>query len=517
MTTSATLLGLDLGDNQLLRVDLEDTRPLGAHQSPGSAFAAAVDRAVSVPFNTNGWDTTYAIRLTDVNRAIAAKGTSPTSWSASIPASMFGPRIDGTGTFGTWSLTNGAGSGATIRMHIPFAATVTANGTSLDVAGGLAYVLVKLTYLPQPPNTPGRKSLVVRTQGGSPDDPVVSVSSVTYTSPAQNSGLDNALVELLQQWFNANLSSFEHVFATVNLGMEGASGAFQWLYPTHSAYAYIDGATLDDSLLGVLCMTESRDITGTVQELAAGAIPDAARAGFSISPERFLDKMVLPSLVAEFPQVPSTTFQLSNNNTEIDATGSVTLPAVNVAGVNYTPEMTTFRVTVNNDQLVTYAYIHIPISPGIDAYAEFTYTVAIVLGTKSDGTQSLTYQEVSPAVKHTWYTIAPWVQGVEIAASVILAIIAAAVTYGAASITSVVARVIVALIVGGVIGAIVSILEKIPEWIAGSVPDALPSVDALVLNATASTVWADGKDFGLTNVLLNNALQFGGNPGFPAA
>ena len=78
------------------------------------------------------------------------------------------------------------------------------------------------------------------------------------------------------------------------------------------------------------------------------------------------------------------------------------------------------------------------------------------------------------------------------------------------------ARVIVALVVGGVIGAIATILEKIPEWIAGSVPDALPSVDALVLNATSSTVWADGKDFGLTNVLLNNALQFGGNPGFPS-
>ena len=43
----------------------------------------------------------------------------------------------------------------------------------------------------------------------------------------------------------------------------------------------------------------------------------------------------------------------NGEHTEIDATTSITLPPVNVAGVNYTPEMTTFRVTVNNDQMVT--------------------------------------------------------------------------------------------------------------------------------------------------------------------
>lgn len=373
---------------------------------------------------------------------------------------------------------------------------------------------VKLIYLPQL-DSRDNQALMVRSAGGSADDPVVLVNSVTYTSPAPDEELTTKLTELLGQWFNANLQAFTHVFTTVNLGMEAAEDAFKWLYPTHTTYAYHDAATLDDSLLGVLCMTESRDAISTEQQLSAGAIPGSARAGFSISAERFLNKMVLPSLMAEFTEAAPNTFQ--PYSTRIDATAPIPLNAVHVAGVKYHTQMTEFRVSVENDQLITYAFIHTPVSPGIDAYAEFTYNISIVLGTKKDGTRSLTYKEMPSPKPKKWHTIAPWVEGVEITASVIVGILAAAVTMGSSVIASAVLRAIVACVVGGVAGAITMILEKIPEWIAGSVPDALPSVDALVINSTASTEWADGKDFELTTVLFNGALQFGGNPGFPTS
>jgi hypothetical protein len=59
---------------------------------------------------------------------------------------------------------------------------------------------------------------------------------------------------------------------------------------------------------------------------------------------------------------------------------------------------------------------------------------------------------------------------------------------------------------------VAAVLEKIPEWIADSVPDALPDIDALVSNATASTTWTDATDFKISNVLLNGGLQLGGDP-----
>lgn len=515
-------LPLDFDKNSLLHLQLADAEHSRARAVQGQARAASAALASSTAtFSTGGWDTVFAIRISDVNRAIAKTAVSPRTWRARVGASDFGPQIDASGTFGTWSVGIGGGSGTNLGMHLPFDATLTVNGKDHPIRGGVAYVIVHLIFLPDPGTQgPGSKDLVVRTTDQGPDSPVVEVSSVTYTSPARDENLDRALKDVLTVWCNANIAEFRHVFATVDVGrIEGESGGdFSWLTPTYTAYAYADGPTADDALLGVLCMTDGRDIAGKIEGLMSGAIPEGARAGFSISAERFLDKMILPAVQSHFSKASPGTFIVANKETQIVSTAAVALDPVRVALTDYHPEMTTFQVTLSGSEIEIYSYVHTNISPGIDAYAEVTHYVTLKLGTKADGTQSLTFVETREPKKNGWSTVAPWVEGVEITADVILAVVSLVVSNVATAARRLVFRVIIAIVAAGIIGTIAAVSEKIPEWIAGEVPDALPPIDPLVENATRPLRWANAKkELTLTGVTLNGALQLGGDPGFPDA
>ncbi|MGI5162567.1 TULIP family P47-like protein [Microbispora sp. CA-102843] len=520
MTLQIPLGSLDLDKSSLIHLQLTDAELSKAREEQGQArLALAAPVTSGVTFSTGGWDTVFAIRISDVNHAIAANAVSPTTWRARVEASDFGPQIDATGTFGTWSAAVGGGSGTNLRMHLPFDATVTVNGKDHPVKGGVAYVVVHLIFLPDPGTQgSGSKDLVVRTTDRGPDNPVVEVSSVTYTSPARDENLDRALKDVLTVWCDANIAEFKHVFATVDIGRIEGEGDFSWLAPTYTAYAYADGPTPDDALLGVLCMTDGRDIAGKVEGLESGALPEGARAGFSISAERFLEKMVLSGIQSHFPKASPKTFQVTNNNTQIVATDTVKLDPVRVGLVDYHPEMTTFQVTVSGTEIEIYAYVHTNISPGIDAYAEVTHYATLKLGTKADGTQSLTFVETREPKKNGWSTVAPWVEGLEISADVILAVVSAIASNVATAGRRLVIRVVIAIVAAGLIGTIAAVLEKIPEWIAGDVPDALPSIDPLVESATRPFRWPNAKKkFVLTAVGLNGALQLSINPGFPDA
>jgi hypothetical protein len=511
----------DLAEGQLLRISVETAetavRPPAPRLPSGLAprlTSRLATRAAATTggYTTNGWDTVYVIALPDVNAAIVSQKSSPTSWSATIQGGTFNPTINGTGSFGDWALTTG-GSGSIVRMNIPFTATVVVGADTIHVAGGTAFVEVKLEYIPQPPtdgSTPN--NLKVRTAGGSQNDPVVTVSSVTYTSPAQDDGLDNALVELLAQWMNANLMQFEHVFATVNLGLDEAKGDFAWLSPTTTSYAYLDNVSISEALLGVLCMTEGRSAEDAVQEIGAGAIPQGARSSFNLSLERVMSKMVMPGLPLEFTHAPAGAFSLSEDATQITATQHFDLDAVKVGAIDYTPNVTAYAITVVDDVLQTTISVHTPISPGIDAYFSGTYFSNISLATKDDGTQSLTWTQAEDPQTNSWYTVATWVVITEAIASLILAVVGAIASGVAAAVESVVVKVLIGMLVGGVVAAIATVVSMIPTWIAGSVPGPAPSVSGLVDGATQPQKWADSAEFKITQAVLNGGLQLGGNP-----
>lgn len=494
-----------LEDNQVMRISVDTYR---APADP-ARFAAPLSAAATYGgFNTNGWDTVYVIPLAEVNRAIKTAGSSPKSWKAELGPSKFAGKVEGEGHFDTWAVTTG-GSGSLLHMKVPFDATLTGpDGTKTSVKGGIAHVQVKLDYLASDGQ---KKDLKVRTTGGGPDDPVVAVTSVSYASPPD--GDEKAPLQgLLQKWFNANLDQFAHVFATVNLAQDEAQGAFSWLKPTYTSYAYIDAEKEEDALLGVLCMTEGRSARGAVQQVAAKSVIDGSPACFNISGERLLTKMMLPSLVAEFKDAPEGTFEVESDASRITANKPFNIEKVDVAGVSYQPVITNFTITMVGKTIETSMDIHTNISPGIDSYATITDYSTIKLATKKDNTQTLTFTRTQEPSKKSHVEVAAWVEIVEAVADLALFVIASVITKMVTSIERAVVRFIVILVVGAVTGAIAKVLEKIPEWIADEVPDAMPSIDPLIDAATSSVTWAHSKEFMIEKVQLSGALQLGGSP-----
>jgi len=481
-------------------------------------------------FTTNGWDTVFAVRASDVNGAITRRATSPKTWEATLPASFVAPELLASGTFGTWQLATG-GSGGIVNMAIPFECTITGTAAPVAVRGGVATVSVRLQYLPPeqglpvcgstPDSREGAHRLVLdrgtdsrRSVGALP----VTVNSVTYAAPQQQDGLDGVLKEMLARSLNGHLDEFQHVFATVDIAGSAATDAFRWLKPTDRSYAYAEptiGATLDNAVFAVLTMTECRSRGSALQQISPDAIPPGSRAGFTIAELLLMEKMILPNLAHEYPGTDASYFRLNSNSTQITNTKPFALPPARVGAVDYTPVMQTLRVTVSGDVIETYSYLRTNISPGIDAWAEITHYATLELKQNADGTQSIGYREAQPPVERTGHDVAVWVEVVSVAVDAIVGIA----TFGAAmavkKIANVIVRVIVSILIGAVVAAIPAILSKIPQFIAGSLP--LPPIDAFVANATSAVKWTDARDFKITNLSLNGALQLGGDPQFAAA
>ena len=147
--------------------------------------------------------------------AIIRQGTSPRSFSAATKDPHTGIEVNVTGTSSDWPITLG-GSGKLIHMSTPV--------TQLSAKGAIA--------------------------GKGP---------VCFDFGAGSFGIE-----------------VEHVFASINLNLTADQGQFAWLLSTYTSYAYIDGATSGDSILGVLCMTEGRSANGLDQEISSNAISEGA-------------------------------------------------------------------------------------------------------------------------------------------------------------------------------------------------------------------------------------------------
>ena len=468
----------------------------------------------SDPFQTNNWDTVFAANYADLNAYIIKRmkdnpNEYPTAWQANVPGSIINPPYSGKGNFGPWQLAIGVStSGNEISMVLPLTScTVTINGADYEIYGAVANASVTLNMIPDKDNS-NTNSLKVNTVSDGTNK-ILTVNSVSYTSPA-SPDFESAIAALLESWASNNLAQFQHIFAIVNLNETAAQKGFQWLKPTATTYSFISGSDLESSVLGVLCMVNNNPEPTGAAILDTGAIPPGSRAGFNISQNMFLTQMVLPSLPGAFDNAQASSFTILNDKITLAPDVSVKLDDVKYLGVNYTPYLTDFSFSIDNEVIEIYSYVHVNISPGIDSYIETTAQYTLLLGTNSSGVQSLTYLPVGKPVQHTSTTVAEWVVWTEAIADIVLAIGTAIIGNAASAIENAVVRAIVAVIVGGVVSAIAAVLEKIPEWIAGKVPDDLPSIDGLVTDATNSFQWGDSADYKLTSAQLNGSLQLGG-------
>ncbi len=270
--------------------------------------------------STNNWDTAFALNFANANKAIKGQKSSPAAFSGSKPGGGFsGPAIDVAGTFGDWQLSGGSGSLA--ELTLPVSGTATAQSTppvALPFTGS-AVIQISLQYLPQPTapqlrqTASGGTTNVLKPNLTTTDpvtQPIVSIISLTLNPEAADA--HDAVSDVLETWLLANLDSFNHTFAAIDLGAVADKDQFQWLNPTKVGYGINNpvGAKPDDYVFAVLAMTEGRPGVNLGHDVSPNIIPTGSNAGFLISQERFLSKIMLPGIEKLFLNASDTDFHV---------------------------------------------------------------------------------------------------------------------------------------------------------------------------------------------------------------
>ncbi|MEJ8847856.1 TULIP family P47-like protein [Variovorax rhizosphaerae] len=304
--------------------------------------------------STNNWDTAFALNFANANKAIKAQKSSPPSFTGTKPGGGFsGPAINVAGTFGDWQLSGGSGSLA--ELTLPISGTATAQQTP-PVAlpfNGSAVIQISLQYLPQPgasvptSNATGGTTNALKPNLTTTDpvtQPIVSIISLTLNPEAADA--KDAVSDVLEAWLLANLGSFNHTFAAIDLGAVADKDQFQWLNPTTVGYGINNpvGAKPDDYIFGVLAMTEGRTGVNLGHDISPNIIPTGCNAGFLISQERFLNKIMLPGIEKLFLNANNSDFNVTADGSTITNLNKVTFhdftsasksgETVNITGAN---------------------------------------------------------------------------------------------------------------------------------------------------------------------------------------
>lgn len=285
---------------------------------------------------THDWDVIAAITYADVNAAIDAQGSSPQSFDVTSQ--------DGSSTlsgrFGPWRLTTG-GAGSLLHIEAPILeARASYNGAELPMDPTVARLLVHAEFLPQPDSV-GKRNLVLRTSPRAEGEIVVTVEG---PSPAQSTtNAEGKVVEdflrqtlmksLIEQWANANLDAFNHVFAVADLELDlSASPGLTWMTPWHLGYAVQEPAinpTVDNAVFAVLALVDepagddekSLRLQNLAYEVDLGAIPPGRKAGLVISGPQFVRQFIYPTMPHVFAGLentrPEENFTISNGGITI--------------------------------------------------------------------------------------------------------------------------------------------------------------------------------------------------------
>lgn len=508
----------------------EDLRieALEKHDRHGAAFLAAQSGGSNPPpkADTLGWDTVFAIRMTDVNKAIVKQKTTPPTFSASNP---LGEGSSLSGNFAAWQLTIGA-DGENVNVLVPASSgAFIFGGKSYDLTGVIATAQYHLNVIPpnapptKPTKTGTKHNIVVSDQAPGPN--VSAVSVVFIDVPASTSAkwpggmsveaVKGLLLAAMGIYLNANVKDFTQTFAAVDLNILADQGTLQWLSPALTSYAFADGGTVENSFFGVLTLTSDIGRAENLKhELAASAIPTNQRSAFLISQQLFLREAIFPGLPHAFNNASTSDFKLVNNNTEIinNGSGKVELDSVKVGAIDYHPYIESFDLVINTTEFHTTMEVKVNISPGIDTYITINTWHGLKLEKKTNGKQTIGFSETRPySATHRVHT-APGVIITEVIAGIIVSVVGLVV---GKIVDTLAKRIIVAIIVAIIAGIITAIQLIITEVIAKGVAESMPEIDPLVQTGTSPITWpTQQSQFTITAVQLNESVQLSGDPGF---
>lgn len=479
---------------------------------------------------TSNWDTTFAVPINIVNKAIKDNKSSPENFQFE---DLSGNTCNG--DFGYWQVTTG-GSGSQIFMKLPInefkAQIIGSKRKFLNGNGGFKSaemnIMVKFGFFPHD-SIPKSKEfdlvdLKVRTKSTDPIDPVVVVISLenieefyfNYLEPTEDDFQDMIEVifqGLIKGWLERNLQLFNHIFSIVNLNLHiNEYSQWSWSRPSYVSYAYTDiNKDMDKGILGVLCMTGGREPKNRQQIIDANSIPKNSQSGFLIHEERVLRDIILPTLPMKFQNSTIQDYEVINATGEsgqyqyilkLKKDKIVKLERIEANGSKYDPYMTEMSISLVNDTLKLEAVTHTPIGSGGVVGCTTINRYKLTLKENEKGEETISYEEVGePIINHfvvkegtkwVWNVIAITIEAVGL---VVLGIF----TSGAAF-----------FIAGLALSLLSGMVAKTPDMILGLNLKTSPSINLMLENSTSQIVWNARDVFNLNQVALNGPLQLGG-------
>lgn len=460
--------------------------------------------------NSNGvtdtyrWDTVFALRVEDVNRAIKTANTTPPDFVFTSPD---GWQIKA--SFNTWQMTN-EGDGKLVSFSLPVATgNLILGGNTHSFNNLSALVELELDYFDsktRPPAIDGSTyhDLKVKTTLSPGKNKIATVTGITFQSGKPSFLIESLLPVALEGWLNKHLDIFDHVFATVNLGKYIANGQFAWTKPTATDYAFSSKATVEESVLGVLCMTENRPFDGLIPQLSPYAIPQGQRAGYLISNERYLQKILKPAMPFAFEGLKESDMVLSTDQQSLELFNS------NGVSIQVTHENKTYDyliealiITIEDTYLQIYFRSSTYIGEGVTSHCESTHRYHIKVQNKPNGNPTLVYVEEGgnyPLVNH-WTT-----SDGNIISTIIITLIGVILTAVLSVFTAGAAFIAGALVIGLLTGLAI----EAPTIVSVIGKDDAPDLDLLILNFTDPVIWPGQDRFVLGSAALNGCLQLGG-------
>lgn len=312
-----------------------------------------------------GWDVIYA---SDVSRLNAVLAASTQKLLPSFSYSDDNTGISFSGTFGPWAIRPG-GSANRINLQVPIAQGVlNGGGFSNFSLTGLQPVLNLALTLVEGRNIPNTQDVAFDIQDVT-TTPSTKSGDVYLANPDESGQLrqrdpSGAVASILQdnlpKCFVANADKISFVFASVFTSPQDQP----WLKPKATGLTYFASQNGAVQAVAIKTLTQS---PWSADNLQTGVDPSLLNGGqhlfYALSKPVFMKNLLLPAIpraigngvsVADFqfngPSQPSQQDSCSITNTRSFNTASV-----ENAGTHYYPEITSFRVVVNNNQVVTTA------------------------------------------------------------------------------------------------------------------------------------------------------------------
>jgi hypothetical protein len=345
----------------------------------------SADNSVS----TFGWDTAYIASFPVVNNAILKQKSYPATFNYTDAT---GITISGDWT--SWQLAPG-GSGPDVQMQcLVKSGTASGAGQSGDLSGSSLVIQVNLKTVAaaEPVKDPTAKpgtgqshALVVDTAGQGLD-PAVSIISSSYPKVTSQL-LKDLLDSVFKNYFNANIGSFNQVFAVMNVNSVADKDGFQWLKPTAFQYAVAspEDRTLANSAFGLIAMVQGHPIQPSMQQAvdvrALANLPTGANSAFVISETMVAQNMLKRGAVATIQGSKDTDFGLSSDGLSVLNLNDLVWGNFQTKNGVISPKIKKNNFVIRADD--TYVYLEISnaqyeTSPGVTVHMnltqKFTYT-----------------------------------------------------------------------------------------------------------------------------------------------